>query len=70
MFIYDTLYFKNGNPKPKGGVDFQVSQAKKMYKELSPETNEFFNIMIDQELMDLDNRSAKSGGVFAHLFLH
>ena len=68
MFIYDTLYFKNGNPKPKGGVDFQVSQAKKMYKELSPETNEFFNIMIDQELMDLDNRSAKSGGGFCTSF--
>mgnify|MGYP001185172447 CR=1 FL=1 len=68
MFIYDTLYFKNGNPKPKGGVDFQVSQAKKMYKELSPETNEFFDIMIDQELMDLDNRSAKSGGGFCTSF--
>ena len=68
MFIYDTLYFKNGNPKPKGGVDFQVSQAKKMYKELSPETNEFFDIMINQELMDLDNRSAKSGGGFCTSF--
>ena len=28
MFVYDTLYFKEGNPKPKGGVDFQVAQAK------------------------------------------
>ena len=42
MRIYDTLYFKNGNPKPKGGVEFQVNQAKKMYSELSPETKEFF----------------------------
>ena len=29
MFVYDTLYFKEGNPKPKGGVKFQVDQAKK-----------------------------------------
>jgi len=29
MFIYDTLYFREGNPKPKGGVKFQVEQAKK-----------------------------------------
>jgi M3 family oligoendopeptidase len=43
MFVYDTLYFKEGNPKPKGGVDFQVAQAKIMYNELSKETNDFFN---------------------------
>ena len=41
MRIYDTLYFKNGNPKPKGGVEFQVNQAKKMYSELSAETKNF-----------------------------
>ena len=30
MFVYDII-FKEGNPKPKGGVKFQVDQAKKMY---------------------------------------
>jgi len=68
MRIYDTLYFKNGNPKPKGGVEFQVNQAKKMYSELSTETKEFFDIMVNEELMDLDNRAGKSGGGFCTSF--
>ena len=68
MFVYDTLYFKEGNPKPKGGVDFQVQQAKTMYSELSVETKDFFNMMIDEELMDLDNRAGKSGGGFCTSF--
>ena len=68
MFVYDTLYFKEGNPKPKGGVKFQVDQAKKMYSELSKETEDFFNMMIDEELMDLDNRAGKSGGGFCTSF--
>ena len=68
MFVYDTLYFKEGNPKPKGGVDFQVQQAKTMYSELSEETKDFFNMMIDEELMDLDNRAGKSGGGFCTSF--
>ncbi len=68
MFIYDTLYFKEGNPKPKGGVNFQVEQAKKMYSELSKETKDFFNMMINEELMDLENRAGKSGGGFCTSF--
>ena len=68
MFVYDTLYFKEGNPKPKGGVKFQVNQAKVMYSELSKETKEFFDIMINEELMDLENRAGKSGGGFCTSF--
>ncbi len=68
MFVYDTLYFKQGNPKPKGDVNFQVKQAKIMYSELSNETKDFFNMMINEELMDLDNRSGKSGGGFCTSF--
>ena len=68
MFIYDTLYFKEGNPKPKGGVDFQVKQAERMYTELSKETKDFFDMMVNEELMDLENRAGKSGGGFCTSF--
>jgi M3 family oligoendopeptidase len=68
MFIYDTLYFKEGNPKPKGGLDFQVKQAERMYTELSKETKDFFDMMINEELMDLENRPGKSGGGFCTSF--
>jgi len=68
MFIYDTLYFKEGNPKPKGGVNFQVKKAERMYTELSKETKDFFDMMINEELMDLENRPGKSGGGFCTSF--
>ena len=68
MFVYDTLYFKEGNPKPKGVVEFHVNQAIVMYSELSKETKEFFDIMISEELMDLENRAGKSGGGFCTSF--
>lgn len=68
MFCYDTLFFKEGNPKPKGNEKHLVSQANKMYKELSKETGEFFDMMINEDLMDLENRSGKMGGGFCTAF--
>ena len=40
-----------------------------MYRELSEETGEFFDIMVNEELMDLVNREGKRPGGFALLFL-
>ena len=39
-----------------------------MYKELSKETGDFFDIMINEDLMDLENRSGKMGGGFCTSF--
>ncbi|MBS1518837.1 MAG: M3 family oligoendopeptidase [Bacteroidetes bacterium] len=63
LHYYDSEYnFRNGNPKPKGSPDWIVEKARIMYDELSPETSEFFNFMIDHEVMDLYNRKNKSAG--------
>lgn len=43
------LDYKSGNAKPHGSPDWIVSCAKNMYSELSPETNEFFNFMLENE---------------------
>ncbi|MDI6453297.1 M3 family oligoendopeptidase [Peloplasma aerotolerans] len=60
---YDlALSFLSGNPTPKGNREWQVSIAKNMYDEMSPETSEFFNFMLDRELLDLDSKSGKQGG--------
>lgn len=56
------LDYKSGNAKPHGSPDWIVSCAKKMYSELSPETNEFFNFMLDNEMMDLVNKKGKDTG--------
>ncbi|WP_373897647.1 M3 family oligoendopeptidase [Haloimpatiens sp. FM7315] len=58
----EPLKFLTGNAVPKGDSDWIVNNGKTMYKELSPETNEFFNFMIDHELMDLVSKKGKAGG--------
>jgi M3 family oligoendopeptidase len=41
-----------------------VEQARKMYSELSMETKEFFEFMIEHELLDLEAKEGKAGGGF------
>ncbi len=60
---YDlALSFLSGNPTPKGNRAWQVERAKKMYDEMSPQTSEFFNFMLDRELLELDSKPGKQGG--------
>ncbi len=56
------LKFTTGNAKPKGEEAWMVDKAKKMYKELSDETNEFFTFMTENELLDLTAKKGKAGG--------
>lgn len=63
MYFYDTgLQYLTGNAVPQGEPDWIVEQAKKMYAELSPETNEFFTMMTEYGLMDLLSTKGKAGG--------
>ena len=62
LYYYDTISFKNGNPTPKGDPDEILAQGKKMYEELSPETGEFFNFMLDNERFDVLGRKTKRAG--------
>ena len=60
---YDLSYnFKTGNPKPHGSLDELVQAALQMYTEMSPETAEFFKMMVDGELFDLPTRPNKEMG--------
>jgi M3 family oligoendopeptidase len=60
---YDlALSFLSGNPTPKGDSTWQTNHAKDMYEEMSPETGEFINFMIDHNLLELDSKAGKSGG--------
>ncbi|SDN75241.1 oligoendopeptidase, M3 family [Paenibacillus sp. yr247] len=63
LHYYDDKFgFASGNATPKGDADWIVEQARKMYAELSPETNEFFTFMIDNGLMDLVAKKGKRVG--------
>ena len=52
--------FADGNAQPIGDDDILVPQAQKMYHELSPETGEFIDFMIEHGLMDLKNKPGKA----------
>ncbi|QSO47660.1 M3 family oligoendopeptidase [Alicyclobacillus mengziensis] len=54
--------FPSGNPKPHGDPDWIVDKGKRMYMELSPETDEFFTVMTDNHLMDLVSKKGKNAG--------
>ena len=56
------LTYLNGNPMPKGTTNDKVEYARVMYHELSKETGEFFDFMVEHELFDLDSKKGKAGG--------
>lgn len=58
----DKFSFKTGNAEPKGDAQWIVENGKRMYAELSNETREFINFMIENELMDLVSKKGKAGG--------
>ncbi len=61
--IYDETYqFADGNATPEGDLAFMVSAAQRMYRELSKETGEFFDFMVQYELMDLLTKPNKRVG--------
>lgn len=62
MYYDESLFFPTGNANPKGDPEWIVRNAKKMYKELSPETDTFFSFMLDNEMMDLVSRKGKAPG--------
>lgn len=59
-FYDEKRIFPDGNAVPAGDDDFMVREAAKMYHEMSPETGEFIDFMIEHELMDLKNKPGKA----------
>ena len=68
LYFYDGINFKEGDPKPKGSPDQLIKEAQVMYRELSNETGDFFDMMVEEELMDLVNREGKRPGGFCTSF--
>ena len=54
--------FRSGNPAPKGDPDWILDRGRQMYRELSPDTDEFFSFMMDNELMDVLSKKGKRVG--------
>jgi M3 family oligoendopeptidase len=61
-FHDESFLFASGNATPKGTPEWIIDNGKKMYEELSEETREFFQFMLDRHLMDLEAKKGKEAG--------
>ena len=61
-YVDENFEFVSGNATPKGNPEYIIENGKKMYSELSKETNEFFEFMLENELMDLVTKKGKAAG--------
>ena len=60
--------FPNGTPTPTGTPEEILKSGQEMYEELSPETKEFFDFMMDGDLFDVFSRPHKQvGGYMTYL---
>lgn len=69
LYIQDNgLYYKEGNPAPKGTPEEILQNGLKMYRELSAETAEFMEQMVHREMFDvLSHPGKKQGGYMEFL---
>ena len=58
----EVVYSPKGNPQPEGTPEEILQAGQQMYEELSPETKEFFDFMMDNELLDVCGRKTKAVG--------
>lgn len=68
-YIDNEVYFPEGNPAPVGSPEEILKTGQKMYGELSPETKEFFDFMMENELLDVFGRKTKKQGGYM-TFIH
>ena len=66
---YDNeVFFTEGNPEPVGIPEEILKKGQEMYRELSAETGEFYDFMLDNELFDVFGRKNKrAGGYMTYL---
>ena len=58
----DTLSFLSGNPTPKGSPEALLKAGQEMYRGLSPETAEFIDFMMENQLFDVLSTPGKAPG--------
>lgn len=61
-FYDEGFHFTSGNAKPQGDANWMIERTKEMYHALSPETGQFIDHMIQEDVMDLLAKPGKEGG--------
>ncbi|TDL33800.1 M3 family oligoendopeptidase [Macrococcoides bohemicum] len=61
--VYDEpILFTDGNESPKDDAQTILENGRKMYRELSSETDEFYQFMMERELFDVEAKKGKQAG--------
>lgn len=69
LHYYDeSIVFPDGNAMPIGTTQELLDKAGKMYREISKETGEFFDFMLEYDLFDLETRNGKHQGGYCTTF--
>ena len=67
-YIDEQVYFADGNPAPNMDPEGILKAGQQMYAEMSKETKEFFDFMMENELFDVLGRKTKrAGGYMTYL---
>lgn len=67
-YVDQAVYFKQGNPAPVGTPEEIMAAGQKMYRELSQETGEFFDFMMENQLFDvLGRKNKRAGGYMTYM---
>ncbi|RXK17851.1 M3 family oligoendopeptidase [Macrococcus sp. DPC7161] len=61
-FYDEDFKFNNGNAMPKDDAKMILENGRKMYHELSKETAEFYDFMMERELFDVEAKKGKEAG--------
>ena len=70
IMAYDEgIMFPDGNAKPAGDKDYMMATMIDMMDDLSPETSEFINFMVEHELMDCDERPGKAAREYSTMII-
>lgn len=66
LMVYDEkLVFSDGNAKPAGDTEYMMNQLVEMLRDMSPETGQFIDFMLDHELIDYKSRVGKAAREYA-----
>lgn len=69
LYGYDeSVSFPNGNPTPNMKADELLKTGQVMYENLSKETKEFYDFMLEHQLFDVVPRTAKRSGGYMTYF--
>ena len=61
LMAYDEKkVFSDGNAKPAGDAEFMYDRIIEMFMDMSPETDQFINFMLDHDLIDYESRPGKA----------